>query len=370
MSTIGTIVQEYGISDVPAYGFGAQLPGQGEANHCFPLTLDPRQPTVRGLDGVRHAYQNAVRSVQLWGPTNFAPIINRVAEIASQREAGMLSGGPLAFEVLLILTDGVITDLPDTISAIIRASKLPMAIIIVGVGGADFEAMDYLDADEGMLKDMYGNEAARDIVQFVPMRQYLGRDRWALAADTLKELPDQIVDYFVMKKIPPRPVPEPHGAGGAATGGAGAYPGAGAGGDAPGYPGGSAGGGAGGPGLGAPIPPMAQSLVSAVGHSGPAGGSSQYPTGGAAAAGPGYPGGNGGGYPGAGPGYPGGTGAGAGPGYPGTVGPHGVQLEMGATKAGAGPGASSLPYPTGGASGEAGAPRTSAAGSGSGGISL
>jgi len=207
MSTIGTIVAEYGIEQVPAFGFGAQLPATQGANHCFPLTLDPSRPAVVGLQGVQSAYLHAVQSVTLWGPTNFAPIINKVADIARSREQGMLAGGPLAFEVLLIITDGVITDLPDTIASIVKASHLPIAIIIVGVGGADFDAMDYLDADDGMLKDMYGHEAVRDIVQFVPMRNYIGRDEWALAADTLKELPDQIVDYFVLRGIRPRPPP-------------------------------------------------------------------------------------------------------------------------------------------------------------------
>lgn len=52
--------------------------------------------------------------------------------------------------ILLMLTDGVISDMPDTIRSIIRASRLPMSIIIVGVGNADFTAMDQLDCDEGL----------------------------------------------------------------------------------------------------------------------------------------------------------------------------------------------------------------------------
>jgi len=40
--------------------------------------------------------------------------------------------------VLLILTDGVIHDMDDTISAIVDGSKLPLSIIIVGIGTEDF----------------------------------------------------------------------------------------------------------------------------------------------------------------------------------------------------------------------------------------
>ena len=38
--------------------------------------------------------------------------------------------------------------MPDTKRAIIRASRLPMSIIIVGVGSCSFEKMVELDADE------------------------------------------------------------------------------------------------------------------------------------------------------------------------------------------------------------------------------
>ena len=50
-----------------------------------------------------------------------------------------------------MLTDGAISDMEDTKRAIIAASRLPMSIIIVGVGGADFEAMNTLDADDHKL---------------------------------------------------------------------------------------------------------------------------------------------------------------------------------------------------------------------------
>ena len=52
--------------------------------------------------------------------------------------------------VLLMLTDGALTDMGNTKTAIIKASRLPMSLIIVGVGEADFAAMDDLDCDKGL----------------------------------------------------------------------------------------------------------------------------------------------------------------------------------------------------------------------------
>ena len=47
-----------------------------------------------------------------------------------------------------MLTDGVISDMTETKRAVIHASRLPLSIIIVGVGDANFTAMNELDADE------------------------------------------------------------------------------------------------------------------------------------------------------------------------------------------------------------------------------
>ena len=48
-----------------------------------------------------------------------------------------------------------------------NASVLPMSIIIVGVGDADFSAMEELDGDSIALSGG-GMRTSRDIVQFVP----------------------------------------------------------------------------------------------------------------------------------------------------------------------------------------------------------
>ena len=63
-------------------------------------------------------------------------MINHVTQFAKSYQNGQ------QYFVLLILTDGAITDFEETKSAIVAASELPMSIIIVGVGDADFSAME------------------------------------------------------------------------------------------------------------------------------------------------------------------------------------------------------------------------------------
>ena len=46
--------------------------------------------------------------------------------------------------MLLIITDGIITDLDQTKLAIINACELPFSLIIVGVGNEDFSSMEVI----------------------------------------------------------------------------------------------------------------------------------------------------------------------------------------------------------------------------------
>lgn len=48
---------------------------------------------------------------------------------------------------MLILTDGEIHDMAQTIDSLVYASGLPLSVIIVGIGNADFGNMERLDGD-------------------------------------------------------------------------------------------------------------------------------------------------------------------------------------------------------------------------------
>lgn len=172
----------------------------------FALNGNPENPHCAGVRGVLDAYAQAIQRVTLWGPTNFAPVIRHTIDIART------GGQEQKYLVLLIITDGAITDmhatkvcgaalmarlepgcpltLPDLQAAISEAANLPISIIIVGVGvcgiafqhsnmgfdgyhamavcqpgGADFTSMEELDGDDVRLT----SSCSRDIVQvYIP----------------------------------------------------------------------------------------------------------------------------------------------------------------------------------------------------------
>ncbi|XP_037666816.1 RNA-binding protein 12 isoform X2 [Choloepus didactylus] len=192
--SVGSVVQDYDSDKLfPAFGFGAQVPPDWQVSHEFALNFNPTNPYCTGIQGIVDAYRQALPQVRLYGPTNFAPIINHVARFAAQAAH---QGTASQYFVLLLLTDGAVTDVEATHKALVHASHLPMSVIIVGVGSADFEAMEQLDADGGPLHTRSGEVAARDIVQFVPYCRFQNAPREALAQNVLAEVPTQLVSYF------------------------------------------------------------------------------------------------------------------------------------------------------------------------------
>ncbi|XP_064813772.1 copine Va isoform X1 [Oncorhynchus masou masou] len=205
LKAVGEIIQDYDSDKLfPAYGFGAKLPPDGKISHAFPLSGDNENPNCVGIEGVLEAYFQGLRTVQLYGPTNFSPVINQVA-----RSAQDVTDGSQYF-VLLMITDGVISDMVQTKEAVVNAAALPMSIIIVGVGPAKFDAMEELDGDEVRVSSR-GRFAERDIVQFVPFRDYMDQSgnqvlsMARLAKDVLAEIPEQLLGFMKTRGIEPRP---------------------------------------------------------------------------------------------------------------------------------------------------------------------
>mmetsp|Transcript_36258 Transcript_36258/g.58602 ORF Transcript_36258/g.58602 Transcript_36258/m.58602 type:complete len:616 (-) Transcript_36258:1252-3099(-) len=199
---VGEILANYDSDQrYPAYGFGAMLPPTWNVSHCFALNANPLQPECMGINGIMDAYAQTLSSVRLHGPTVFGQVISHAASIAATQ--GFV-GDRQCYYILLIITDGEINDMDGTIGEIVRASGLPLSIIIVGVGNANFSNMRVLDADDQPLVSN-GKRMERDIVQFVPFNQVKSNHYSRLAKEVLAEVPSQFLSYVKSKGIAPRP---------------------------------------------------------------------------------------------------------------------------------------------------------------------
>ncbi len=173
----GNIVGYYDYDQkFPVFGYGAKLPGSDLVDHCFPINFDV-DPNIISIQNVLLAYRSCVQKIRMFGPTYFAPIIKQTINISKMHNKNN-------YYILMILTDGQINDIQDTIDTVVEASYLNISIIIIGIGDGKFENMELLDADINPLKSSTGLPAIRDIVQFVEFRVYENDGVLCLLQDT------------------------------------------------------------------------------------------------------------------------------------------------------------------------------------------
>ncbi|PPD91542.1 hypothetical protein GOBAR_DD11527 [Gossypium barbadense] len=167
----GEVIQFYD-SDrrFPAWGFGGRY--GGTLSHCFNLN-GTNAYEVEGVQGIMAAYANALHTVTLAGPTLFGP-------------------------------DGVLTDIEETMDALVRASDLPLSILIVGVGNADFKQMEFwmlmMDVDWRVQQVGLLHETLYNL--FLCEKCIVSGQISAVQA-LLEELPDQFLTYNRSRNIKP-----------------------------------------------------------------------------------------------------------------------------------------------------------------------
>jgi len=188
-----------------------------------------RQLEVDGLDGILSSYEATLKRMTPAEPRRFAQVIAQASRLASEYHKSLEH----KYFVLVLLTNGVSDDMDQVVSEIIRASSLPLSVLFVGVGDADFGPLKAaLNTQNGKGGGWGGSSsssgsisparsllrtartiAARDMVRFVAC-QDLQRcssgssssfDQEALAQALLQGLPRHICSYFACHKIQPHP---------------------------------------------------------------------------------------------------------------------------------------------------------------------
>ncbi|KAJ8526372.1 hypothetical protein K7X08_028849 [Anisodus acutangulus] len=189
---VGDVIQFYDSDKrFPAWGFDGKA-YSGTVSHCFNLAGSPGAFEVEGVGGIMSSYASALQNFTLSGPTLFGHVVNKAAEIAAES----LKYNQSKYFVLLIIAQ-------ETKDALVRASDLPLSILIVGVGSSDFTQMEILDADNGhRLESSTGRVATRDIVQFVPMRE-VHSGQISVVQALVEELPGQFLTYMRCRDIRP-----------------------------------------------------------------------------------------------------------------------------------------------------------------------
>ncbi|CAA7031408.1 unnamed protein product [Microthlaspi erraticum] len=159
---------------IPCYGFG-----DASTHDQDVFSFNQEDRFCNGFEEVLARYKEIVPQLKLAGPTSFAPIIDMAMTIVEQ------SGGQ--YHVLVIIADGQVTRSVDTengqlspqeqktVEAIVQASKLPLSIVLVGVGDGPWD----------MMREFDDNIPARafDNFQFVNFTEIMSKNK----AQSLKE---------------------------------------------------------------------------------------------------------------------------------------------------------------------------------------
>ena len=197
----GNIVAYYDFDQMfPVFGFGGKFGSTNEVSHCYPINMNFNDPNIQSIDGILQTYRNILNQTKLYGPTYFHYIIDHVVSLVKE---DVIAENKMNYTILMILTDGIIDDMDDTINSLVEASFYPISVIIIGIGDADFTNMNALDADDEPLVDKNGRKADRDLVQFVPFKKFSYNGE-LLANEVLEEIPKQVIEYYQHQKMPPR----------------------------------------------------------------------------------------------------------------------------------------------------------------------
>lgn len=187
--SVGSIFSKFLFdSKFPVLGFGCEVIGNNQFGQCFPLTFDLDNKCVNSLDEIISAYKDCSNKIKRSKESKFSPVIYEGRNIANSQSANSR-----IYSVLVILTEGNICDMKDTINAISEASKSPLSIVIIGIGSGNFNKISILDGDEeNILNGFY----LKDIVQFVKFSDINKRGKCIFEEQVLEEIPQQIHRYY------------------------------------------------------------------------------------------------------------------------------------------------------------------------------
>ena len=188
INACGSIMSYYDCGELfPVYGFGAKIQNNQTPNMCFNINFNMNNPEIYTIDKVIQEYRNCLRKIVFSRPIQFSPLIKKEINMIKNENNSI-------YHVLMILTSGSLTDLPDTINAMNEASNLPFSLIIIGIGNDTFEKMMNLDVNA------IGLNKKRESIQFTKFNKYKNNPE-ELPIDVLKNIPNQIIEYYTISKM-------------------------------------------------------------------------------------------------------------------------------------------------------------------------
>lgn len=159
-------------SDIHAFGFGDI---KTKDHSVFYLHRENR--ACANFNEVLKSYNQKTKSVQLSGPTSYAPLLSRAIQLVKSSNE---------YHILVIIADGQMPHEGPSVDAVVRASSFPLSIVMVGVGDGPWTTME--EFDDRLPARTFDN------FQFVNFSRVTHRSKnpeTSFALHALMEIPDQ-----------------------------------------------------------------------------------------------------------------------------------------------------------------------------------
>ncbi|KAG2295332.1 hypothetical protein Bca4012_067148 [Brassica carinata] len=173
---------------IPCFGFG-----DASTHDQDVFSFYPEGRFCNGFEQVLARYREIVPHLKLAGPTSFAPIIEMAMSVVEQ------SSGQ--YHVLVIIADGQVTRSVDTehgqlspqeqktVDAIVKASTLPLSIVLVGVGDGPWDMMQ--EFDDNIPARAFDNFQFVNFTEIMSKNKEQSRKETEFALSALMEIPPQ-----------------------------------------------------------------------------------------------------------------------------------------------------------------------------------
>ena len=182
------------------FGFGLKYQSK-ETENCINILYDKQKNNasnqkIKFLNNVISKYDEFLDKIILSSPSSICPIIDKFKEEIKK------SSNPKDFNVLMIITDGCISDYKEVIDSVIEDQNLPMCINIIGIGAHPPKQMKRLNGDFGSIKSSdKKKKLERKVLNYFHLNDYtqknnINKNFKMLKGDLMKTIPHNVTEYL------------------------------------------------------------------------------------------------------------------------------------------------------------------------------
>ena len=164
----------------------------------------PPMASMNALPGAFAKNDKRYNSIEAIGQLEDAS----VSDVRSKKKVFERTYERLDYRILVIITDGDVSDTENTLIQLVRANALPVSILVIGVGDEPMEKNKKMFNSE-FLKLKCEGGIIRDFISFLRWEDYNGFGKpgpKVFVRDALKNIPMQIVRFYKIRGVLPEAV--------------------------------------------------------------------------------------------------------------------------------------------------------------------